>query len=296
MAPKRIVASSAVAQPGVTLSARQVRELQDVVWNYYAKNKRDMPWRTEVNEYFTLVSEVMLQQTQVSRVGPKFEQFIARFPTLQALASAPLADVLVAWSGLGYNRRAKYLWQAACMIQKELGGVFPDTQQKLQRLPGVGVNTAGAIIAYSYNKPAVFVETNIRTVILQHCFKNQKNVSDTEIAEVAKLLVPTDHIRQWYWALMDYGAYLKKLRPGSTRRAKSYTKQSKFEGSLRQMRGKVIRHLSGGAQTKAALDGLLAADDRYPLALDALQREGLIIARNGVYRLTDVEPSSHNDV
>ena len=139
-------------------------DFQELVWEKARELYRDMPWRQDVRPYYVLVSEIMLQQTQVDRVIPKFEAFIECFPTIESLAQAPLSQVLQLWSGLGYNRRAKFLHEAAKKIQREFKGIFPETFEALISLPGVGANTAGAILAYSFNYPAVFIETNVRTV------------------------------------------------------------------------------------------------------------------------------------
>lgn len=140
------------------------QEFQEIIWQKGNELFRPMPWREDTRPYYVLVSEIMLQQTQVERVIPKFEAFIDKFPSTKELAKASLADVLTMWSGLGYNRRAKFLHEAAQMIENEFGGTFPDALQELVKLPGVGVNTAGAIVAYSFNQPVSFIETNVRTV------------------------------------------------------------------------------------------------------------------------------------
>ena len=139
-------------------------DFQELIWEKGRELYRDMPWRDDTRPYYVLVSELMLQQTQVDRVIPKFDAFITRFPDEAALAAASLADVLTLWSGLGYNRRAKYLHDAAKMIMAEFSGIFPTTYDELVKLPGVGPNTAGAIMTYAYNQPVVFIETNVRTV------------------------------------------------------------------------------------------------------------------------------------
>src|SRR5215471_3425360 len=155
-----------------------------LVFEYYQNHGRhDLPWRLpdsngSFHPYKILVSEIMLQQTQVPRVLPKFKDFIGQFPTIQSLAQAPLKDVLVAWQGLGYNRRAKFLWQAAQAIIQDSEGTVPSTESDLVKLPGIGKNTAGAISAYAFNQPAIFIETNIRTVFIHHFFKDQVDVPD----------------------------------------------------------------------------------------------------------------------
>src|SRR6185437_9030478 len=148
---------------------------------YEAHGRHDLPWRLPAPDgsfdpYKILVSEVMLQQTQVGRVLPKYQQFLSRFPDVKSLATAPLGDVLKMWNGLGYNRRAKFLWLAAQKIVDGFGGVFPSDVQQLELLPGVGANTAGAIRVYAFNKPAIFIETNIRTVYIHHFFDGQKDI------------------------------------------------------------------------------------------------------------------------
>jgi A/G-specific adenine glycosylase len=154
------------------------QDFQEIIWQQGRELYRDMPWRRDTRPYYVLVSEIMLQQTQVDRVIPKFEAFIAAFPTVRSLAEASLADVLTLWSGLGYNRRAKFLHEAAKKIEGEFNGVFPETPEALMSLPGVGVNTAGAIGAYSFNQPAIFIETNVRTVYFHHFFEDQVAVTD----------------------------------------------------------------------------------------------------------------------
>ena len=132
---------------------------------------RDMPWRQDTRPYYVLVSELMLQQTQVDRVIPKFLAFITQFPDEKVLAGALLADVLKQWQGLGYNRRAKFLYESAKAVV--VLGAFPDDEAGLLKLPGVGKNTAGAILAYAYNQPGLFIETNIRAVYIHHFFAPQ---------------------------------------------------------------------------------------------------------------------------
>jgi A/G-specific adenine glycosylase len=208
---------------------------------YYQSGRHDMLWRhSEKNGHFDpykiLVSEVMLQQTQVDRVTPKYTQFLHKFPTVQDLAAARLSDVLKVWSGLGYNRRAKYIWDAAKMLEKEFNGEFPETIEELKSIPGIGPNTAGALMAYAYNKPVVFIETNIRTVIIHHFFKDKTSVTDKQIREVLAKVVPKAgkndvqgsilEPREFYWAMMDYGSYLKKTIGNLSRASKHYTRQN----------------------------------------------------------------------
>lgn len=246
---------------------------------------RDMPWRHRLRPYDIMVSEIMLQQTQVARVVPKFTAFLERFEDVASLAAAPLADVIAAWVGLGYNRRARYLQQAAKMVVHDFGGQFPATADQLQRLPGIGVNTAGAIMAYAYNQPAIFVETNIRTVYLHHFFADQTTVSDQAIRHLLELTIDRAAPRQWYWALMDYGSHLKATQPSQLARSRHYKKQARFEGSLRQLRGGLIRQLSQPVVDEQAW-AKLVADDRFERAVAGLLKDGLVERHNNELRLT----------
>lgn len=260
----------------------QITGALEVIERYYAANGRhDLLWREpgvddSFDPYRIMVSELMLQQTQVARVIPKYQAFLAQFPSVESLASASLGDVLIAWQGLGYNRRAKFLWQAAQKIVEQ-GGTFPHQVAELVKLPGVGVNTAGAIMAYSHNAPVVFVETNIRTVMIYHFFANQDEVHDNEVRAAAAGLLEETVLspREFYWALMDYGTHLKQTVGNLNKLSREYTKQSKFEGSRRQVRGAVLRALSGESQT---LNMLMSSihDERLPAVLADLSREGLV--------------------
>jgi A/G-specific adenine glycosylase len=227
-----------------------------------------------------MVSEIMLQQTQAARVIPKYQEFLTLFPTVQSLAAASLADVLKAWSGLGYNRRAKFLWQAAGQIKN----TFPDTLDDLVALPGVGVNTAGAILAYSFNQPVVFIETNIRSVYIHHFFEDRRDVHDTEILPIVKVTLDKEHPREWYWALMDYGVYIKNTVGNTSRNSKHYTKQSTFAGSRRQIRGQIIRLLSERPVSDEEIRNIIS-DTRLDEVLNDLTKEQLIRLDGHLYRL-----------
>ncbi len=245
-----------------------------------------MPWRQDTRPYYVLVSELMLQQTQVDRVVPKFEAFVTRFPDVTTLAAAPLADVLTLWSGLGYNRRAKYLHDAATMIAGELGGVFPATYDALLKLPGVGPNTAGAIMAYAYNQPVVFIETNVRTVYFTHWFDGQADVHDRELREAVAATVDQEHPREFYWALMDYGSWLKRQGGGRLTMSRHYKKQAPLKGSIREVRGQIVRLLTTGDVTEDELAAHYAADERFEPALRGLLRDGLVVRTGERLHLT----------
>jgi A/G-specific adenine glycosylase len=244
---------------------------------------RDMPWRQDTRPYYVLVSELMLQQTQVDRVIPKFEAFIAAFSDERALAQASLADVLRLWQGLGYNRRAKFLHDAAKEIM-ERGG-FPDDESGLVSLPGVGKNTAGAILAYAYNKPAIFIETNVRAVYIHHFFNNQDQVDDKDIREILEQTIDHKNPRAFYWALMDYGSWLKK-QGVTPNRSRHYKKQSPLKGSVREVRGQIVLALTTGDASEADLRRSLSADERFEQALTGLIKDGLVTVTNDKLHLT----------
>lgn len=245
-----------------------------------------MPWREQPTPYFVLVSEIMLQQTQVQRVLPKFNEFIAHFPTIQLLAAAPLGDVLRVWSGLGYNRRAKFLHQASVKVVQDLGGILPSTIPELVALPGVGKNTAGAILAYAYNEPVVFIETNIRTVFFHHFFADSDKIDDKELTTLIEQTLDLEHPREWYWALMDYGTYLKQTE-NNISRSRHYTRQSKFEGSRRQVRGAVLRALTQHDSMPESQLRQVITDKRLPEVVEELLNEGMIQRKNKRLYLTD---------
>lgn len=211
---------------------------------FYKMNCRDLLWRRTRDPYRILISEVMLQQTQVKRVMEKYPEFLKRFPSLRALAKAPLADVLTAWQGMGYNRRAKMLHTAARAIITRHKGEIPNTQEGLLALPGIGQSTAGGVLAFAYNKPSVFIETNIRRVYIHHFFPHKKKVSNKDVVALIENTVDTKNPREWYWALMDHGAYLAKTIPNPNRKSRHYAKQAPFKGSNREVRGKVIALLA----------------------------------------------------
>ena len=269
------------------LALHDIDAFRHTVLEYYERaGRHDLPWRESrpdksFDPYQILVSEIMLQQTQVSRVIPKYLEFLHKFPTVDALAVATTGDVVRQWQGLGYNRRAVYLWQAACIVASTHS--FPDTIPGLRALPGVGANTAGAIMAYAYNVPAVFVETNIRTVVIQHFTRDDSFVSDSFVRDVISQTLDRNNPRQFYWAMMDYGAYLKKQGSGNTK-SKHYHKQSPFVGSRRAVRGAVIRALSERAMTMTDL-AQYVDDARLKSVLSDLQQEGMIRYAGKYYRL-----------
>lgn len=207
------------------------------------KHKRVLPWRYIDDPYAVLVSEVMLQQTQVSRVLPRWERFLALFPTVDALAAADQATVLEQWQGLGYNRRALALKRCAEICAAEYAGALPKELDQLLALPGIGPATAAGVRSFAYNLPSVYLETNVRTVFLHELFPEEEGVTDKQLIPLLEQTCPMDDPRTWYYALLDYGAYLKSTIGNASRRSAHYTKQSTFEGSRRQKRSFLVREV-----------------------------------------------------
>lgn len=257
------------------------------VWEYYERNGRhSLPWRKTSNPYRILVSEIMLQQTQVDRVLPKYRAFLTQFPTVTSLAEATLGEVLRAWQGLGYNRRAKMLHTCAQSVVREHAGKFPKTYEALVALPGIGPYTAGAVLAFAFNSATPIIETNIRSVMIHHFFHDDTDVPDREIMRVVARTLETDRVREWYYALMDYGVYIKKEFGNPNSKSKHYAKQSTFKGSDREIRGAVLRTLAKGTNTRAQLLTQLPFEDvRIDAQVENLLREGLIEQVKKKYQL-----------
>jgi A/G-specific adenine glycosylase len=264
-----------------------ITEFKTKIWSYYSANKRDFVWRENITPYRVFVSEVMLQQTQTQRVAQKFDPFLQAFPSFEALAAAPQAEVLRLWQGLGYNRRALGLYRSAQTIVAEHGGILPNDPETLQTLPGIGPATAASICAFAFNTPTVFIETNVRAVFLHHFFPHQGEISDKQLLPLVQEAVCKQDPRQWYYALMDYGVMLKKTLPNPSRKSKHHTTQSKFEGSERQIRGMILRLLT--QDRTATFDQLCESidrdHDRIQRNLDALCKEGFVKNNEKFYHL-----------
>jgi len=258
---------------------KKAAQFVETVWEYYAQSGRhQLPWRQTQNPYHILVSELMLQQTQVERVIPKYEAFIQQWPTVQALASAPQSAVVIAWQGLGYNRRARFLHQCAQVIVTKYAGVFPLTRKELEALPGIGPYTAGALLAFAQNAPVILIETNVRRVYLHHFFPTKDSVPDADIYPYIEQTLPPQRAREWYSALMDYGTYLKKTVSNPNQRSRHYSKQSTFKGSDREIRGAILKALTGSNLSILKLKQLLSEleGERIEPQLQALLKEGLV--------------------
>lgn len=266
------------------LNARE-RKFIATVWSFYANNKRSFPWRKTTNPYRILVSEIMLQQTQTYRVVPKYEAFMKKFPTPAALARASLADVLSMWQGLGYNRRARYLKQAAEALVARGATNFPNTYDELVSLPGIGPYTAAAVLAFAFNIPVPLIETNIRAAYIHHFFPREEKVRDDKLKPIIARTLDTKNPREWYAALMDYGSHLKILHGNPSRKSAHHTKQSQFKGSTRQVRGAVIKLLLNGNPsgmtdeqlgTQIENARILSEDANLSTILEKLERDGII--------------------
>ena len=251
---------------------------------YFKDNGRDLPWRKTSDPYHILVSEVMLQQTQVDRVIPKYLHFIRQFPGIKALARAPLADVLFAWSGLGYNRRAVYLQKACQEVLERFGGVLPREQKDLETLPGIGRATSASISAFAFNQPTVFIETNIRSVFIHEFFADRKKVDDEQILPLVEQTLDKKNAKRWYNALMDYGAHLKSLYGNPSRHSLHHTKQLTFAGSDRQIRGQILITLLSDRkiQIVTLAKKLKVKVSRLVPILNKMSKEKLILQSSGV--------------
>jgi len=255
----------------------ELQQFHQTIYGYYEQHGRhDLPWRLDTSPYAIFISELMLQQTRVVRVIQKFRDWMKLFPNFSILAAADQADVLRAWQGLGYNRRARYVHQSAQLVMDKFNGQLPEALEELTELPGVGLNTAGAIMAYAFNKPTVYIETNIRTVYIHHFFNNQDDVEDKHIIRLVEATLDRERPQHWYWALMDYGVHLKQTKGNMSRRAKNYKKQSKFEGSFRQLRAQVLRTVLANEKIHLAIMKEQFSDERLHKVLSQLQAEGLI--------------------
>ncbi len=267
------------------LSLEKVRSFQRIVYNYYRTHGRELPWRKTNNPYEILISEVMLQQTQVHRVIEKYGEFLRAFPDIHCLARAPLREILNAWQGLGYNRRALALKKAAEQVLSHFSGRIPSDVDSLASLPGIGNATACAIGAFAFNQPTVFIETNIRTVFIHHFFSNRNSVRDAHILPLVAQTLDHGDPRTWYHALMDYGAALKRRYGNSNTKSAHYRRQGRFEGSNRQIRGTILRAL---VRDECVCEPDLLANARFTKEalrrnLEQLQREGIIEKKGDYY-------------
>ncbi|HEY0907914.1 MAG TPA: A/G-specific adenine glycosylase [Candidatus Paceibacterota bacterium] len=232
---------------------RAIAKFKETIWDYYEKNGRhSLPWRKTRDPYEILVSEIMLQQTQVSRVTTKWSDFLAKFPTAAALADASVPDVLKMWQGLGYNRRALNLKRAAETVMRDFGGKFPKMADELESLSGIGQSTRGAIMAFAFGLPTPFIETNIRAIYIHHFFGDSTRIHDRDLMPLIEETLDQKNPRDWYYALMDYGVHLKQTLPNPSRKSAHHARQSSFKGSNREVRSRILKLVLAKTQAGAA--------------------------------------------
>ena len=277
------------------VSPERLEEFSATVWERGRELYRDLPWRDTHDPYAILLSEVMLQQTQVSRVMGRWEQWLETFPTIADLASAPLPPVLELWQGMGYNRRALNLKRCAEEVVAMHDGVVPSDKKALLGLPGIGPSTSAGVRVFAFRQPDMYLETNVRAVFIHELFPGRESVADKELVSLVEATCPQDaRVRAWYYALLDYGAYLKKTMPNPTRRSKHYTRQSKFEGSHRQKRAYLLRRVIDDALSTEDLARDLVQSERASgrqepsveevrAILDELEREGFVMRRGDAW-------------
>lgn len=263
-----------------------IAEFNSTLQKFYKQNKRILSWRETIVPYHVVITELMLQQTQVPRVQVKFPEFISAFPNFVTLAQASNTDLLRVWQGMGYNRRALYLREIAKIISQKHNGSIPQNPDILDEMPGIGPATARSIIVYTYNKPELFIETNIRRVFIHHFFADKEGILDTEILPFLEQALDKTNPRNWYYAIMDYGTYLGKTIPNPNRKSKHYAKQSKFEGSNRQVRGSILKELIKGGQNREELvERLGFEEEKVYVVLRELEKEGFIAEKMGKYSI-----------
>lgn len=297
---------------GTRPTSARIASFRRGVLSWYATHRRDLPWRRTTDPWHILVSELMLQQTQVDRVRERYAAFFRRWSTVSAFASASLAEVLGFWTGLGYNRRAKHLRSAANVVVTVHGGKVPMVSADLLSLPGVGPYTAAAVLAFAGNIDTVVCDTNVRRVVLRYFFGGEHAAAlppPRELDAVMGRLLPRGRSREWHSALMDIGALVctgrlpdcahcplrRGCRSASARaEGRSVLRrlvrpQSAFEGSRRQVRGTVVRLLAAAGRKGLSAERLSAAlpDADVPTVVDDLIAEGLVETSNGAFRLPE---------
>ncbi|MDR2468001.1 MAG: A/G-specific adenine glycosylase [Spirochaetaceae bacterium] len=267
---------------------QQIAQFKDKVFAHYNDfGRKNLPWRLDFRPWGVLVSEFMLQQTQIERVIPYWERWMTQWPDARALSSAALEEALRMWSGLGYNRRGRALWECSRQICEKYSGEVPRTPEELITLPGIGPYSSGAIACFAWNYPAIFIETNIRAALIGFFFAGKETVHDNELIPLLEAALDWENPRLWYWALMDYGSALKKTTPNPNRRSAHYARQSRFEGSFRQLRSALLRELLAVGPVRAtALRKRTGLDnDEFRRVTASLIKDQMICCRNGVYMI-----------
>jgi A/G-specific adenine glycosylase len=271
------------------LSPEFLQRFCSEVYTHYHAHPRPLPWRETKDPYHILVSEIMLQQTRVERAIGKYREFLAAFPDFSALATAPLREVLQVWQGLGYNRRAIALQETAKKVVLDYNGLLPATPEQLRTLPGIGSYTAGAIAAFAFQQPVLFIETNIRAVYIHCFFQDRQDVKDSEIMPLIRATLDTANPREWYYALMDYGVMLKRTQTNPSRKSAHHTRQSRFEGSDRQLRGEILKFLLRNpfSRKEAIFQTLQEDPQRVEKILAGLEKEGFLNRKGVGYSIAE---------
>ena len=274
------------------MSQWKKQTFQKKIFQWWKVNKRDLPWRHTHDPYKILVSEVMLQQTTVSRVLTKYPVFIKAYPTVKDLANASSGDILRIWKGMGYNRRALYLLQTAKTIHEKYYNKFPISEQLLSKLPGLGKYTARAVLVFAFRKDIAMVDTNIRQ-ILTHFFFHDKPQSEKIIQELADQLVPIGKSWEWHQAMMDYGAMNASewRRPERSRRMER--KPTPFKETNRYFRGRIIDLLREKSyKEKELIENLYLEYGKdkifYIDLLKKLEKDGLVVQKNNFWSLPTI--------
>lgn len=273
------------------ISLRAKQSFQSEIWNYYSQNRRSFPWREDIFDYGIFVSEVMLQQTQAGRVVDFYLRFLSKYPDFAALAKADTRELLSLWKGLGYNRRALNLRAAAQEIVERHKSALPQTVEAMDDLPGIGRATASSVLVFAKNLPIPFIETNIRRVFIHFFFTTAEegSVVDSEIMKLVTETLEERDARDWFYALMDYGAMLKSKFGNANKKSKMYGKQAKFEGSRRQVRGWILDEVIKAPKTGLKLNNLLErGKDKFDRTqadirniLSELEKEGFVRVKRG---------------
>ena len=263
----------------IQIDTSKIQNFHKKLFSWFYINKKDYPWRNTTDPYCIMVSEFMLQQTQTSRVVPKYEAFIQRFPTLESLVNSENVDVLQLWSGLGYNRRA--LWLKGAAEQIHLLGSFPRNSKELKKIKGIGDYTSRAILIFAFNDDLATVDTNIRRIFIYEGFAKEET-KEKELFEIAEQLLPENRSREYHSALMDYG---NEVLTSAKTKIKPKTIQSKFKGSTRQHRGNIVKYLTenGSASKNQLVTNCNVPDGEIDRILLKLIKDGLIIKEEEDY-------------
>ncbi len=272
------------------MNSQRLRAFRKTVLDHHARHGRhSLPWRQTRDPYRIMVSEIMLQQTQVARVLSKYDEFLRAFPTAEALAQSSTAPLLAVWKGLGYNRRALNLKRAAEAIVRDHGGSFPRDAKALEALPGIGQSTRGAIMAFAFGIPTAFIETNIRAVYIHHFFKEAEGktaVHDRDLIPLIEESVLADDPRTWYYALMDYGVHLKATMPNPSRRSAHHVRQSPFKGSNRELRSQMLQLILEAPRKREAVIRHFATAGKDPAQIERnlreLEKEGFVSTKRNI--------------